>query len=67
MELNEFLERIAQNHVDRSMSEMVDDAKVAQWETGERAKQQAEEIVTQLLTEAQQVLEHRSKDHDDQQ
>lgn len=63
MELNEFIAEVADKHVARSLSEMSDDAKVATWESGERAKEQAAEIVTKLLADAQQALEQRSKDN----
>lgn len=63
MELDKFVDGVADKHVTRSLEEMSDDAKVAQWESGQRAKEQAAEIVTQVLSEALQVLEQRSKDN----
>lgn len=61
MDLDKFVSEIAEKHVARSLEEMSDPDKVDRWENGERADEQAAEIVTQVLSEALQVLEQKEK------
>lgn len=57
MELNKFTEDVATKHVDKSLVEMTDDEKVARWQSGERAAEQANEIVDAIVREAMEALE----------
>lgn len=61
MELSKFMEEVAEKHVDKSLVEMVDEQKVSRWQSGERAKEQADEIVSAVVAEAIEALEQRSK------
>ncbi len=57
MELNEFTEEAARRHIERSMRESKDADKLEQWKNGERAREQAEQIVAELVNEALKAIE----------
>ncbi len=61
MELNKRVLDFAEKHVSQSLDEMRDPKKFDRWNNGERAKEQASEIVSSLLAEAHEALEQRSK------
>lgn len=55
--MSDHLEKITEQHVARSLNEMADPSKADEWLNGQRAKEQAEQIVSVLLAEAIQRLE----------
>ena len=57
------IQQMAEQHVARSLTEMSDESKVDGWQNGERAKEQAAEIVRALLVDVHNELEQRSKGH----
>lgn len=63
MELNAAAQKIAEQHIAQSLEEMKDPAKFDRWQNGERAKEQAEKIVTEMAAEANQALAQRSKEN----
>lgn len=52
-------DELADKHVARSLSEMTDEAKVATWQDGQRAAEQADEILQPFINEALEKLEKR--------
>ena len=66
MELNQLAERLAEQHVKQSLAEMADASKRDRWENGERAKEQAEAIVSLFVAEAHKVFEQQENGNENQ-
>lgn len=54
--MSESVEQIAARHVAQSLDDLKDPARCERWANGERAREQAQEIVAQVLAEAEQRL-----------
>lgn len=60
---DEIADEIAKRHVEKSLAQAEDQDKVDQWASGERAKEDAVEIASLLLQQAEKRLEERSDDN----
>lgn len=61
MELNRLAVEAAHKHVERSLSEMVDDSQVARWQSQERIDEEVNEIMQPWIDAAMKLLEQRSE------
>jgi len=64
MELDGFLQRIIDEHVGRSLEEVIDAEKMCRWTDGQRAQEEAEKIVAQMIESAINSSEHNKEAKD---
>lgn len=63
MELNKAAGDAAAKHIERSMNEMSDAAKVARWQTPERVDEEVNEIMAPWLAAAEELLKQSGGDN----